>query len=184
MFCDLFSAGDPLPPPPRRPAVATSSERRITASPQRQNNKGKERERPRSRDDDDDEEEEEEEPPVEEEEEEEEQRPPARPTKAAAKKAPAPRKPRRYRPGMRALKEIRHFQKSTDLLLRKLPFSRLVSFPFLCHSLARWNLPYKALFCKCKEDKADATVPFLLFFFFCSVRTLPGERNCSATCSD
>ena len=35
-------------------------------------------------------------------------------------------KRRRYRPGTRALMEIRHFQKSTDLLLRKLPFARLV----------------------------------------------------------
>jgi len=32
----------------------------------------------------------------------------------------------RYRPGARALREIRHYQKSTDLLLRKLPFQRLV----------------------------------------------------------
>ena len=36
------------------------------------------------------------------------------------------RKPRRYRPGTVALKEIRKFQKSTDLLLRKRPFQRLV----------------------------------------------------------
>ena len=36
------------------------------------------------------------------------------------------RKPFRYRPGTRALKEIRKFQKSTDLLVRKLPFARLV----------------------------------------------------------
>ncbi|GME75542.1 unnamed protein product [Ambrosiozyma monospora] len=36
-------------------------------------------------------------------------------------------KPRRRTPnGMRALREIRKFQKSTDLLLRKLPFARLV----------------------------------------------------------
>jgi histone H3/H4 len=35
------------------------------------------------------------------------------------------RKPR-ARPGMKALREIRKFQKSTDLLIRKLPFSRLV----------------------------------------------------------
>ena len=34
---------------------------------------------------------------------------------------------RRYRPGTLALKEIRNFQKTTDLLLRKLPFARLVS---------------------------------------------------------
>ncbi|KAJ3388291.1 centromeric DNA-binding histone H3-like protein cse4 [Entophlyctis sp. JEL0112] len=32
----------------------------------------------------------------------------------------------RYRPGTVALREIRKYQKSTDLLLRKLPFSRLV----------------------------------------------------------
>lgn len=33
---------------------------------------------------------------------------------------------RRYRPGTRALKEIRMYQKSLDLLIRKLPFARLV----------------------------------------------------------
>ncbi|KAM4642671.1 histone H3-like centromeric protein A [Discoglossus pictus] len=33
---------------------------------------------------------------------------------------------RRYRPGSRALMEIRRYQKSTDLLIRKGPFSRLV----------------------------------------------------------
>ena len=38
----------------------------------------------------------------------------------------APRKPHRYRPGAKALKEIRQYQKTTDLLLRKLPFARLV----------------------------------------------------------
>ncbi|KAL0244309.1 hypothetical protein GEMRC1_008393 [Eukaryota sp. GEM-RC1] len=36
------------------------------------------------------------------------------------------KKPYRYRPGTVALKEIRKYQKSTELLLRKLPFSRLV----------------------------------------------------------
>ena len=41
-----------------------------------------------------------------------------------------PKKKRRYRPGTRALKEIRFFQKSTNLLLRKLPFARLV---FIIH---------------------------------------------------
>lgn len=38
----------------------------------------------------------------------------------------APRQTRRYRPGTVALREIRRYQKSTDLLLLKLPFSRLV----------------------------------------------------------
>ncbi len=37
----------------------------------------------------------------------------------------------RFRPGTRALMEIRKFQKSTELLLRKLPFARLVCAPFL-----------------------------------------------------
>ena len=34
--------------------------------------------------------------------------------------------PRRYRPGTVALREIRKYQKSTELLLRRLPFQRLV----------------------------------------------------------
>ena len=33
---------------------------------------------------------------------------------------------RRYRPGERALREIRFYQRNTDLLIRKLPFARLV----------------------------------------------------------
>merc|ERR1712059_11513 len=33
---------------------------------------------------------------------------------------------RRFRPGTRALREIRKYQKSTDLLIPKLPFSRLI----------------------------------------------------------
>ena len=36
------------------------------------------------------------------------------------------KQPHRYRPGTVALREIRRFQKSTDLLIRKLPFQRLV----------------------------------------------------------
>ena len=38
-----------------------------------------------------------------------------------------PSKPRRYKPGTVALREIRQYQKSTELLIRKLPFSRVVS---------------------------------------------------------
>ena len=36
------------------------------------------------------------------------------------------KKPHRYRPGTVALREIRRYQKSTQLLIRKLPFQRLV----------------------------------------------------------
>ncbi|KAK4231495.1 histone-fold-containing protein [Podospora fimiseda] len=56
------------------------------------------------------------------------------PRKATARKSakvvpgdPVPvGKKRRYRPGTLALKEIRRYQTSTDLLLLKLPFARLV----------------------------------------------------------
>ena len=50
-------------------------------------------------------------------------------TKAARKYVPKTggvKKPHRYRPGTVALREIRKYQKSTDLLIRKLPFQRLV----------------------------------------------------------
>ena len=48
----------------------------------------------------------------------------------AARKAPLSfggiKKPHRYRAGIVALREIRRYQKSSDLLIRKLPFQRLV----------------------------------------------------------
>jgi len=52
--------------------------------------------------------------------------------KAAGRKVGTPgtpgstRKPRRYKPGTKALMEIRKYQKSTNLLIPRLPFSRLV----------------------------------------------------------
>ena len=49
-------------------------------------------------------------------------------TMAAHKSAPngGVKERKRYRPGTVALREIRRYQKSTDLLIRKLPFQRLV----------------------------------------------------------
>eukprot|EP01112_Ceratiomyxa_fruticulosa_P013626 TRINITY_DN383_c0_g1_i8.p1 TRINITY_DN383_c0_g1~~TRINITY_DN383_c0_g1_i8.p1 ORF type:complete len:140 (+),score=25.22 TRINITY_DN383_c0_g1_i8:185-604(+) len=53
-------------------------------------------------------------------------------TKAARKTSAVPstaggiKKPHRFRPGTVALREIRRYQKSTELLIRKLPFQRLV----------------------------------------------------------
>ncbi len=41
------------------------------------------------------------------------------------------------RPGLKALKEIRKYQRSTELLIRKLPFSRLVR--QICSEY--WTLP-------------------------------------------
>jgi len=50
-------------------------------------------------------------------------------TQAARKSAPGAagvKKPHRFRPGTVALREIRRYQKGTELLLRKAPFQRFV----------------------------------------------------------
>jgi histone H3 len=47
-------------------------------------------------------------------------------TKAARKSTAGVKKPHRYRPGTVALREIRKYQKSTDLLIRREPFMRFV----------------------------------------------------------
>ena len=46
--------------------------------------------------------------------------------KVPSSRSNSDRKPHRYRPGTVALREIRKYQKSTELLIRKLPFQRLV----------------------------------------------------------
>lgn len=49
---------------------------------------------------------------------------------------------RRLRPGTRALREIRKYQKSTDLLIRKLPFARLVrevTYEYAVNKEFRWK---------------------------------------------
>jgi histone H3 len=47
-------------------------------------------------------------------------------TSSASNHSRVKKKIYRYRPGTLALKEIRRYQKSTELLIRKLPFQRLV----------------------------------------------------------
>ncbi len=50
-------------------------------------------------------------------------------SKAARKSAPSMgglKKPHRFRPGTVALREIKRYQKSTELLIKRLPFQRLV----------------------------------------------------------
>jgi len=48
------------------------------------------------------------------------------PRQSTAESDGGQKKKRRYRPGTLALREIRKYQRSTDLLLRRLPFSRVV----------------------------------------------------------
>ncbi|XP_065606470.1 histone H3-like centromeric protein A [Cyrtonyx montezumae] len=54
--------------------------------------------------------------------------PPASPPPPAPLVRPPPARPRarRYRPGQKALREIRRYQSSTALLLRRRPFARVV----------------------------------------------------------
>ncbi|XP_035989451.1 histone H3.3-like [Fundulus heteroclitus] len=61
---------------------------------------------------------------------------------ASLRSSRASPKKKKFRPGTRALMEIRKYQKSTDLLLRKAPFARLVrevcqGFTIQCH---RWQV--------------------------------------------
>ncbi|XP_037547720.1 histone H3-like centromeric protein A [Nematolebias whitei] len=63
-------------------------------------------------------------------------------SKPSTSKSPASPRKKRFRPGTRALMEIRKYQKSTDLLIRKAPFGRLVR--EVCHQFTfkeyRWQV--------------------------------------------
>jgi len=68
----------------------------------------------------------------------------ATPQKTTPKKKPAPRPSpsKKWRPGVKALREIRQYQRTTELLLRKLPFARLVkeiSGEFSKEGTLRWQ---------------------------------------------
>ena len=58
--------------------------------------------------------------------------------RSQAGKASAQQHPHRYQPGTIALREIRKYQKSTDLLIRKLPFQCLV-----CEILQGFNVEFR-----------------------------------------
>ena len=70
--------------------------------------------------------------------------------------------PRRVKPGVRALQEIRQFQRSTHLLLRKAPFARLikelVATKFQHGEMYRWQ---KSAI-ECMQEAAEAYLVCLL----------------------
>ena len=75
-------------------------------------------------------------------------------TKAARKSAPATggvKKPHRYRPGTVALREIRRYQKSTELLIRKVKFY-LKLFPQLLLTNFFSQLPFQRLVREIAQD--------------------------------
>ena len=75
----------------------------------------------------------------------------------AARRAPVTggvKKPHRYRPGTVALREIRKYQKSTELLIRKLPFQRLVK-EIITHDL-NMNLRVQSTAILCLQEASEA----------------------------
>ncbi|RUS74121.1 hypothetical protein EGW08_018128 [Elysia chlorotica] len=64
---------------------------------------------------------------------------------------------RRMRPGTRALQEIRKYQKSTNLLLRKLPFARLVREVALkVAPLSLTQIMWQAMAIECLQEACEA----------------------------
>ena len=70
------------------------------------------------------------------------------------------KKPRRYRPGTVALREIRRYQKSTELLIRKLPFQRLVR--ELAQDLGKINIRFQSGAIMALQEASEAYLVGLL----------------------
>ena len=64
------------------------------------------------------------------------------------------KKPRKYQPGTVALWEIWQFQKSTELLIRKLPFSRLVC--EIAGEVGKSDLCFQGSTIICLQEAAEA----------------------------
>ncbi|XP_078680139.1 uncharacterized protein LOC144915558 [Branchiostoma floridae x Branchiostoma belcheri] len=67
---------------------------------------------------------------------------------------------KKFRPGTRALMEIRKYQKSTSLLIRKLPFSRLVR--EVCQDVGGLDLRWQAYAIMALQEAAEAFLVGLL----------------------
>ncbi|XP_077446713.1 histone H3-like centromeric protein A [Stigmatopora argus] len=84
---------------------------------------------------------------------------PSRPGPSPPRPGGSPRR-RRFRPGTKALMEIRKYQKSTELLLRKAPFSRVVR--ELCQIYSRGDLRWQSLALMALQEAAES---FLVMVF-------------------
>ncbi|XP_061578650.1 histone H3-like centromeric protein A [Cololabis saira] len=84
---------------------------------------------------------------------------PKSPKKRAPERPLASPKKRRFRPGTRALMEIRKYQKSTDLLIHKKPFSRLVR--EICQQLSREQLRWQVYALMALQEAAEAFMVLL-----------------------
>ena len=70
------------------------------------------------------------------------------------------KKPHRYRPGTVALREIRQYQKSTELLIRKLPFQRLMR--ELAQDLSKMNIRFQSGAIMALQEASEAYLVGLL----------------------
>ena len=75
-------------------------------------------------------------------------------------KQPTKKKPRKYRPGTVALHEIRQYQKSTELLIRKLPFQQLVR--ELAQDLGKMNIRFQSGVIMALQEALEAYLVGLL----------------------
>ncbi|CAL8307286.1 unnamed protein product [Merluccius merluccius] len=83
------------------------------------------------------------------------------PRTSGASELPAPpKKKRRFRPGTKALMEIRKYQKSHKLLLRKAPFARLVR--EVCQAYSMKELRWQVYALTALQEAAEA---FLVMVF-------------------
>ena len=82
------------------------------------------------------------------------------------------RKPRRFRPGTVALREMRKYQRSTELLIRKLPFQRLVR--EIVFDLKKENYRFQSTAILAMQEAAEA---FLVHMFEqCNHICIHGKR--------
>ena len=70
------------------------------------------------------------------------------------------KKPHRYHPGTVALREIRRYQKSTELLIRKLPFQRLVQ--EIAQDLGKINIRFQSGAIMALQEASEAYLVGLL----------------------
>ncbi|MED6248999.1 hypothetical protein ATANTOWER_008040 [Ataeniobius toweri] len=82
------------------------------------------------------------------------------PSSEPPKSTAASPKKRRFRPGTKALMEIRKYQKSTDLLIRKTSFARLVR--EVCQSFSTSYLRWQVVALMALQEAAEAFLVLLL----------------------
>ena len=70
--------------------------------------------------------------------------------------------PRRVRPGTRALREIKHYQRSTNLLIRKAPFARLVRELLVTRHPAGLEFRWQQAAIECLQEASEAYLVCLL----------------------